>query len=57
MVSGYFFNHDPGNEPLAPLLGQDVKNDGVSWMQGAGGIVSSMQDVSRWARASTRGRS
>ena len=51
MVSGYFFNHDPADEPLAPLLGQDVKNDSVSWMQGAGGIVSSMQDVSRWARA------
>ena len=51
MVSGYFFNDDPGNEALAPLLGQDVKNDGVSWMQGAGGIVSSMQDVARWARA------
>jgi D-alanyl-D-alanine carboxypeptidase len=51
MVSGYFFNHDPGNEPLAPLLGHDVKNDSVSWMQGAGGIVSSMQDVARWARA------
>ena len=51
MVSGYFFNHDPGNEPLAPLLGHDVKSDSVSWMQGAGGIVSSMQDVARWARA------
>jgi D-alanyl-D-alanine carboxypeptidase len=51
MVSGYFFNHDPGNEPLAPLLGHDVKDDSVSWMQGAGGIVSSMQDVARWARA------
>jgi D-alanyl-D-alanine carboxypeptidase len=51
MVSGYFVNHDPGNKPLAPLLGHDVKSDSVSWMQGAGGIVSSMQDVSRWARA------
>jgi D-alanyl-D-alanine carboxypeptidase len=51
MVSGYFFNHDPGNEPLVPLLGHDVKNDSVSWMQGAGGIVSSMQDVALWARA------
>jgi D-alanyl-D-alanine carboxypeptidase len=51
MVSGYFFNHDPGNEPLAPLLGHDVKDDSVSWMQGAGGIVASMQDVARWARA------
>jgi D-alanyl-D-alanine carboxypeptidase len=51
MVSGYFFNRDRGNKPLAPLLGHDVKSDSVSWMQGAGGIVSSMQDVSRWARA------
>jgi D-alanyl-D-alanine carboxypeptidase len=51
MVSGYFFNHDPGNEPLAPLLDRDVKNDSVSWMQGAGGIIASMQDVARWARA------
>jgi D-alanyl-D-alanine carboxypeptidase len=51
MVSGYFFSHDPINEPLAPLLGKDVKSDNVSWMQGAGGIVSLMEDVSRWARA------
>ena len=51
MVSGYFFSHDADNKPLAPLLGFDVKNDSVSWMQGAGGIVSSMQDVSHWARA------
>ncbi len=51
MVSGYFFNHDPDDELLAPLLGHDVKSDSVSWMQGAGGIVSSMQDVARWARA------
>jgi D-alanyl-D-alanine carboxypeptidase len=35
MVSGYFFNHDPGNKPLAPLLGHDVKSDSVSWMEGA----------------------
>lgn len=51
MVSGYFFNHDPDDNLLAPLLGRDVKNDSVSWMQGAGGIVASMEDVSRWARA------
>lgn len=51
MVSGYFFSHDPDNKLLAPLLGRDVKNDSVSWMQAAGGIVSTMQDVSRWARA------
>jgi len=51
MVSGYFFSHDPDNKLLAPLLGRDVKNDSVSWMQGAGGIVASMDDVARWARA------
>lgn len=51
MVSGYFYNHDPDNAILKPLLGRDVKNDSVSWMQGAGGIVSGMEDVSRWARA------
>ena len=56
MVSGYFFNHDPDNTLLAPLLGHDVKNDSVSWMQAAGGIVSSMQDVSRWARALYEGK-
>ncbi len=51
MVSGYFFNTDPGNEPLKPLLGHDVRTDSVSWMQGAGGIVSSPADVAAWARA------
>lgn len=55
MVSGYFFSHDPDNKLLAPLLGRDVKNDSVSWMQGAGGIVSSMDDVARWARARYEG--
>jgi D-alanyl-D-alanine carboxypeptidase len=51
MVPGYFFSDDPDNAPLAPLLGRDITGNSVSWMQGAGGIVSSMQDVSRWARA------
>jgi D-alanyl-D-alanine carboxypeptidase len=51
MVSGYFFNHGPDDKLLAPLLGRDVKHDSVSWMQGAGGVVASMEDVSRWARA------
>lgn len=51
MVSGYFFNHGADDALLAPLLGHDVKNDSVSWMQAAGGIVSTMEDVSRWARA------
>ncbi len=51
MPAGYFFNHDPDDAPLAPLLGKDIRDDSVSWMQGAGGIVSTPQDVTRWARA------
>ncbi|MBV8490101.1 MAG: beta-lactamase family protein [Candidatus Eremiobacteraeota bacterium] len=51
MVSGYFYSHDPDNAGLAPLLGRDVRNDSVSWMQGAGGIVSTPEDLTRWARA------
>ncbi len=51
MVSGYFFNHDADNAQLAPLLGRDVRDDSVSWMQGAGGIVSTPEDLTRWARA------
>ncbi len=39
-TSGYFFNHDPDDAGLAPLLGKDVRDLSVSWMQGAGGIVS-----------------
>jgi D-alanyl-D-alanine carboxypeptidase len=51
MVSGYFYNHDADNALLKPLLGRDVKNDSVSWMQAAGAIVSDMEDVTRWSRA------
>jgi D-alanyl-D-alanine carboxypeptidase len=51
MVSGYFFSHDADNAPLKPILGRDVRNDSVSWMQSAGAIVSTPQDLTRWARA------
>jgi D-alanyl-D-alanine carboxypeptidase len=51
MVSGYFFNRSPGNEPLAPLLGHDMKDASVSMFQGAGGMVSRPEDVTRWVRA------
>lgn len=50
MVSGYFFNHDPDNSGLAPLLGRNVRDDSVSWMQSAGSIVSTPEDLTRWAR-------
>jgi D-alanyl-D-alanine carboxypeptidase len=51
VVSGYFFSHDAGNAALAPLLGTDVHADSVSWMKGAGAIVSTPQDLTHWARA------
>jgi D-alanyl-D-alanine carboxypeptidase len=51
MTAGYFFSHDADNAGLAPLLGRDMRGLSVSWMQGAGGIVSTPQDVTRWARA------
>jgi D-alanyl-D-alanine carboxypeptidase len=51
MASGYFWNTDPGNEPLKPFLGVDVKTMDMSWAAAAGGIVSRPQDVTHWARA------
>jgi D-alanyl-D-alanine carboxypeptidase len=51
MPAGYFFDHGADSKPLAPLLGRDIRSDSVSWMQGAGGIVSTAQDLTRWARA------
>jgi D-alanyl-D-alanine carboxypeptidase len=51
MPAGYFFNHDPDAKSLAPLLGLDITGDSVSWMQGAGSIVSTPEDLTRWARA------
>ena len=50
MVSGYFFNTDPGNEPFKPFLKRDVKGFTLSWARGAGGIVSTPEDVTYWSR-------
>ena len=35
----------------APLIGTDWRDKSVSWMQSAGGAVSSARDVDRWMRA------
>jgi D-alanyl-D-alanine carboxypeptidase len=35
----------------APLIGRDVRDDSVSWMQSAGGGVANPRDVDRWMRA------
>ena len=49
-VAGYFDNDGPGNEPLAPLLGKNVRPYSISWTQAAGGIVSTPNDVVKWVR-------
>jgi D-alanyl-D-alanine carboxypeptidase len=51
MTSGYFFNTDADNAALAPLLGKDMRPFSLSWAQGAGAIVSTPADVTRWCRA------
>lgn len=50
LPAGYFVNSDPDNKPLFPLLGSNVSAYSLSWMQGAGGISSTMQDLARWVR-------
>jgi D-alanyl-D-alanine carboxypeptidase len=50
-VSGYFFSHDADNAALRPILGRNVRDDSVSWMKSAGAIVSTPEDLTRWARA------
>jgi D-alanyl-D-alanine carboxypeptidase len=36
---------------LAPLLGQDVSTDSVSWAGPAGAIISNPRDLAKWIRA------
>jgi len=55
LVAGYFFNTSPSNAALAPLLGKDVRDDSLSWAQGAGGIVATPQDLTHWVRALYQG--
>ncbi|HEX4012770.1 MAG TPA: serine hydrolase domain-containing protein [Candidatus Cybelea sp.] len=50
LPAGYFVNNDPDNKPLYSLLGSNVSVDSLSWMQGAGGISATMQDLARWVR-------
>ena len=40
----------------APIIGRDMRNDTVSWMQSAGGAVSNARDVDRWMRAVFSGK-
>lgn len=55
MVQGYFYSNDPDNAPLASMYGKGVKSYSLSWAQGAGGIISSPEQLTRWVRALYRG--
>jgi D-alanyl-D-alanine carboxypeptidase len=60
MPAGYFFdsavaNQEPPN-PLATLLGTQVSPFALTGAQGAGGIVSSLQDMTTWDRALYQGQ-
>lgn len=50
-VSGYFYSRAGDSLGVASMVGRDVRDDSVSWMQAAGSIVSTPKDLTRWARA------
>jgi D-alanyl-D-alanine carboxypeptidase len=51
--AGYFFVN---GFPMPQLLGRDVSRDTLSWARGAGGIISTTSDMTRWERALYGGR-
>ena len=52
--AGYFFDaREPG---LSGLVERDVSRDTVSWGRGAGGMIGTTNDLTRWARALYTGR-
>jgi D-alanyl-D-alanine carboxypeptidase len=51
MPAGYFFM---GGAP--PLLGKPMPRLAITWTQAAGGIVSSLRDITTWERALYQGR-
>jgi D-alanyl-D-alanine carboxypeptidase len=55
MASGYFASSDPGNASLSQLFGLDMRLADMSWAQGAGGIVSTPDDLTHWVRALYQG--
>jgi D-alanyl-D-alanine carboxypeptidase len=54
LPAGYFF--DSSVPHMTSQLGKDQRRRPLSWVQGAGGIVSSLQDMTKWDRALYRGR-
>jgi hypothetical protein len=53
MPDGYFLNAPP---PLDKLDGTAVPKLALTWVQGAGGIVSSLADLTTWERALYQGQ-
>src|SRR3954465_3754394 len=51
--AGYFFVN---GFPMPQLLGRDVSRDTLSWARGAGAIISTTRDMTRWERALYGGR-
>lgn len=47
VVAGYYENDEPG---LQKRRGADVSGWSLSWAQGAGSMVSTPQDLTKWAR-------
>jgi D-alanyl-D-alanine carboxypeptidase len=54
MPGGYFFTSVVPE--MTPLLGHDLSRFNLSYAAGAGGIVSSLADLSKWERALYSGR-
>ena len=52
--AGYFFNDQL--PVFSRLVGRDVSRDTLSWARGAGGIISTTRDMTRWERAMYDGR-
>ena len=48
--AGYYAG-TAGTPALAGLVGRDVSRDTLSWARGAGGIISTTGDMTRWERA------
>lgn len=49
LVSGYYVNTDP--PVLTKLLGKDTSGFSLGWTQAAGGMISTPEDLTKWARA------
>jgi len=47
--AGYFMNRKDSG--LSSLIGRNVSRDSLSWARGAGGIISTTGDMTRWERA------